>query len=360
MMTYLMPKLVCGHPAVGLGWLSWVSLCCVVVSGCVSMAPETVLISPGQTSLSGEFEDGDPASLTVTTFNVWGLPSWLNGASAGRFRRIARELPHLGSDVVLLQEVWTRRCFTDLSEGGVVTNRLWWTASARHKRTFLGQNGLLTLSKYPIINAAVMHFSSGHLPDSLMHKGALKVTIKAGRHLFNVWNVHLQDGASEQVRSGQRAELIHWIQQCDDGQDADIVGGDFNFQPGSKEFAKITKAIGPSVHELAGEPALPTWDGLKIQAGAGQVLDHIFIRMRQPRGERAIRASARRIFTAKNIADRLSDHMGMEARMTFGNAPTVGSLDRLVAPSLLEPAASTYLETSAFTPTGIGMTVQNQ
>jgi hypothetical protein len=78
----------------------------------------------------------------------------------------------LGSDVVLLQEVWTRRCFTDLSEGGVVTNRLWWTASPRGtNELFWAKNGLLTLSKYPIINCGGNAFQLWPLCRiSLMHK----------------------------------------------------------------------------------------------------------------------------------------------------------------------------------------------
>jgi hypothetical protein len=102
--------------------------------------------------------------------------------------------------------------------------------------------------------------------------------------------------------------------------------------------------------------------GLKVPSGKrAMVLDpYFYSNEAAPGGAGDSGAVPPADFHRENIADRLSDHMGMEARMTFGNAPTVGSLDRLVAPSLLEPAASTYLETSAFTPTGIGMTVQNQ
>jgi endonuclease/exonuclease/phosphatase family metal-dependent hydrolase len=184
-----------------------------------------------------------------------------------------------------------------------------------------------------------MHFNTAHLPDSLMNKGALKTTIIVGSQRFNVWNVHLQDGCSGRVRTRQIAELIKWVHEADDGQAADIVGGDFNFTPGTREFDQLVASIGPSVHELSGETVLPTWDGLSAKPGAGEALDHIFIRMREPVEE--VHARPRRIFTAARIEDRLSDHMGMEARLTFGTATTVAE------PILTESATAAWLEASA-------------
>ena len=336
--TYYVPNVSYGEAASGLGWLVWVGLCSLIASGCVSGPPSTVRIQPGGTH-ADDFDLAKPTRLTVSTFNVWGLPSWVNRASSSRFRRIAWELPQLGSDVVLLQEVWTRRCFEDLSQPVTDSYRTWWAASARRKGSFLGQNGLLTLSRYPIADARVMHFSTAHLPDSLMNKGALKTTIIAGGQRFNVWNVHLQDGPCGRVRSCQIAELIKWVQESDDGQVADIVGGDFNFTPGTREFDQLVATIGPSVHELSGDTVLPTWDGLSTRPGAGEALDHIFVRMREPVEQ--VHAWPRRIFTAARIEDRLSDHMGMEARLTFGTAITTPE------PILTESTTAAWLETSA-------------
>jgi hypothetical protein len=70
------------------------------------------------------------------------------------------------------------------------------------------------------------------------------------------------------------------FQQCDDGQDADIVGGDFNFPSrGSKEFAHITKAIGPlAFMNWRVSRRLPTWDGLKsTKREAGHGAGSIFL-----------------------------------------------------------------------------------
>jgi endonuclease/exonuclease/phosphatase family metal-dependent hydrolase len=152
-----------------------------------------------------------------------------------------------------------------------------------------------------------------------MHKGALKVSVALGNgQRINIWNVHLQDGASGQVRSRQVAELIQWIIKAQDGQAADIVGGDFNFTPESEEFRMFVAAIGPDVHQLASDEAFPTWDGLKLTPEASQALDHIFVRLRQAGDE--VSARPRKVFAAARPEDRLSDHMGMEALVTFRNA----------------------------------------
>jgi len=322
-------------------WLAWLPLVFVIATGCVSRPPSTVQIQRGCTLASCESDSADPANLKVATFNVWGLPSWINGASPHRYDKIAHELVELGPDVVLLQEVWTARSFEALSERAKGTARSWWTASARRKGGFLGQNGLLTLSKYPIEGGEFRRFSVARMPDSLMNKGALKVTITIWPgHRVNIWNVHLQEGAPGRVRSRQLAELTGWIKEAEDGQIADIVGGDFNFSPESGEFRQFAAAVGPSVHQLAKAMELPTWDGLKPTPGAGKVLDHIFVKLRQPADE--IHAWPRRIFAESQREKRLSDHMGVEAFLTFSgveeNGPTVLALRTASSP--LPPVAA--------------------
>jgi endonuclease/exonuclease/phosphatase family metal-dependent hydrolase len=299
--------------------------------GCLAGLCAVVLLSSGcigNRSLAVRILGGKPAdcvaanncsssvTLKVTTFNVWGLPSWVTGASPSRFPRIADELARTGSDVVALQEVWTRRSFEALVDAAPGTAPSWWSASARKKNGFLGQNGLLTLSRHPSIGGEFRPFSVARLPDSLMRKGALKVTIAipSGQRI-NVWNVHLQDGASKRVRAQQAAELVQWITMAEDDQIADIVAGDYNCAPESEEFRHLVAAIGPSVNQLTRQVALPTWDACRPAHGGGLVLDHIFLRTRQPVD--GVCPHAQRVFASPRREDRLSDHMGLEASLKF-------------------------------------------
>ncbi len=320
------------------------SCVCLIATGCISGPPSTVRIQPGRAFGSEQGHIRATSGLRVATYNVWGLPSWINGASGSRYSRIACGLDELESDVVLLQEVWTCRSFVELSEQKRGLERTWWTASARRKGGFLGQNGLLTLSRFPITGTEIRHFKKTHLPDCMMRKGALKVTVTtSGGQRFNIWNVHLQDGdgVRQRVRVEQTAELIRWINEAGDAQTADIVGGDFNFTPESNEFRQFVAAVGPSIHQLAGCPAFATWDGLK--PGAGQTLDHIFIRLKQP--EDKMWGWSRRIFATSRSEDRLSDHMGVEAFLTFG-----GNLENPTDRLVQRASPSKLLESTAMAP----------
>ena len=302
------------------GWFWPLLASLVCCAGCISGPPAKVRIHKGQLETS-QLRPArlDSTELTVTTFNVWGLPRWINGASDARYQKIASAVEDLKSDVVLYQEVWTKQSFGELAGLASRSGCPWWTASARNRGTFLGQNGLLTLSKYPIVCSEVRHFNEARLPDSLMHKGALKTTLElpSGKRV-NVWNVHLQEGNCLEVRSNQVHELVRWIRRSDDGQIADIVGGDFNFTADSPEFAHFVAAIGPSVHQIAGEAPVATWDGLRSMPKGGEVLDHIFIRRRAI--DQSVHALPERVLAASRTQDRLSDHMGVKVSLSF--APT--------------------------------------
>jgi endonuclease/exonuclease/phosphatase family metal-dependent hydrolase len=293
-------------------------LLALMAGGCVSGRPWTVRIEAGPSAPPGEGQSTHATHLSVTTFNVWGLPPWINGASQSRHARIAGRLQELGSDIVLLQEAWTSQSYEVLSQRSEGEARVWWSAAARRRRGLLGQNGLLTLSRYPIESAEFRPFTAARLPDSLMRKGALKVTlaIRPGQRV-NVWNVHLQQGRSARVRSHQIAELARWIDEAREGEVADIVGGDFNFTPESTEFDRLAGAVGKSVYELAGVAPLPTWDGLKPDARAPQTLDYIFVGLGHTGQE--VDAQPRLVLCDSRRGERLSDHLGVESRLTIRN-----------------------------------------
>ena len=151
------------------------------------------------------------------------------------------------------------------------------TGAGQH--VFFQQNGLLTLSRFPTIGGAFYPFSHAAFPDRLVRKGVLKVTLKLpDGQVLNIWNVHLQDGGPSKVRQSQIAELIARVNEAEDGQIADLVGGDFNCTPESVFVPELEIALGPSVQRLGGIKPFVTWDGLSSKPGAGQTLDYIFVR----------------------------------------------------------------------------------
>ena len=183
-----------GHLA-GLG--TSLALVAVFSTGCATSRPAGLLVEH-RANVSAT-RSSPELTLSLVTYNIWGLPSWMSGARSGRYPRIARELERLDPDVVLLQEAWTAKART-----AAPTNGNWSVARAAGQHTFFQQSGLVTLSKFPIIGGEFYPFSRAAFPDRFVNKGVLKVTVQLpGGRALNVWNVHLQDGGSAEIRLSQ-------------------------------------------------------------------------------------------------------------------------------------------------------------
>jgi endonuclease/exonuclease/phosphatase family metal-dependent hydrolase len=290
----------------------------ILGTGCASYAPRPLVVH--QSTLPAAIKVGNfgTIDLRIVSFNVWGLPGWMNGASAQRYSLIARQLEELQPDLVLLQEVWTKEARASAPSG-----RQWSTAWSSGQANFFKENGLLTISRNPILGGEFHPFHASAFPDSLVKKGALKVTIQIGDGLrLNVWNVHLQAGLADTTRSRQITELVHWVQDAHDGQIADLVAGDFNCTPDSPQYQTLFQQIGPSVQSISGEPGFTTFDGLSSKPGAGETLDHAFIRILS--SVEGVKASPRPIFTAESMKDRFSDHLGVEVALRLSLSTHAG------------------------------------
>jgi endonuclease/exonuclease/phosphatase family metal-dependent hydrolase len=283
-------------------------------AGCASHRPAPLLVEgPMMAAPAACSEDG--VRFKLVTYNIWGLPSWMTGARPGRYPRIARELERLNPDIILLQEAWTAKARKSAPASG-----RWAIARAAGQHTFFQQNGLVTLSKFPILGGEFYPFSRAAFPDRFVNKGVLKVTVRlAGGQAFNVWNVHLQEGDWPEIRLSQVRELLSHVQAAEDDQVADLVGGDFNCTPESPLCRELVNSLGPSVQQLGGADPFVTWDGLSAKRCTGQTIDHIFIRKRTTLQN--LQAIPRVAFTTPRLAERLSDHLGIEAVVNLSPAP---------------------------------------
>jgi len=293
-----------------LGRFAWLAAGLPVIlgnCGCTAHRPVPLLVRHAPASVAGK--PGERLNFKLVTYNIWGLPSWINGARQERFRGIARELEDLDPDIILLQEAWTAK-----SRLAVPSSWRWSMARASGQHTFFHQNGLVTLSKFPIIDGEFHPFSRAAFPDCLVRKGALKVTLQLpDGQIVNVWNVHLQQGGAPEIRRSQIHELVAAVQAADDGQLADVIGGDFNCTPGSILFHELETALGPTVHQICGTKPFITWRAAKAKRAREETLDHIFVRPSRTLQE--TRAFARLVFAPPDHRERLSDHLGIEATL---------------------------------------------
>src|SRR6202040_3397996 len=162
---------------------------CLCLTACSCLSPATRPVSirraPGFAMPSTDLEAD--VNLTVLTYNVYGLPTWMNHEPKARYTGIASGLERLHPDVVLLQEVWTK------SATAVAPTNACWQVAQASSANFFHRNGLMVLSRLPIVGGEFHAFDKAAFPDSMVRKGALKVTALApGGQRLNIWNVHLQ------------------------------------------------------------------------------------------------------------------------------------------------------------------------
>src|SRR3974390_2470199 len=137
----------------------------LTTAGCASNHPTSLLVQP-QASITRERHSGEDFTLKLVTYNIWGLPWWLNGARPSRYAQIAHELERLDPDVILLQEAWTAKARKSAPRNG-----RWSIARGAGQHLIFQRNGLVTLSRFPIIGGAFYPFSHAAFPDALVRKG---------------------------------------------------------------------------------------------------------------------------------------------------------------------------------------------
>jgi len=300
-------------------WLAFLPAVCAWLTACSCFhsgsRPLSVGHTPGLTTPSAG-SDGD-VNLTVLTYNVWGLPSWMNHQPKARYAMIAGTLERLHPDLVLLQEVWTR------SAAAVAPAHGGWLVAQAPSANFFARNGLMVLSRLPISGGEFHPLRKAAFPDSMVRKGALKVTVQApGGQCLDIWNVHLQSDAP-QVRLRQIEQLAGWVREAEDGQAADLVGGDFNSTPDSPEFKLLSRELGQTAQEIAHLPFLPTYDGLSPDPKRAQTIDYLFIRPRRPIDK--LQAAPAITFTNANPRERFSDHFALEVALRFQSQSLLAS-----------------------------------
>ena len=335
------------RPAAFIGFmviLVWV----IQIAGCASRQPASVLIEHPIAAVPTNQPDKG-FNLKLVTYNIWGLPSWMTGARSGRYPKIARELERLDADIILLQEAWTAK-----ARESAPTNGQWSIARAAGQHTFFQQSGLETLSKYPVIGGEFYPFSQAAFPDRFVNKGALKVTVQLPHgQVLNVWNVHFQDGGSTELQLSQVREFLSQVQAAEDGQIADLVGGDFNCTPESCFYHELTNSLGPSALQQNGAAPFVTWDGLSSKPGAGQTLDYVFVRARVP--SQAPQAVQQVAFAAASFEQRLSDHFGIEASV---NLSPISQLAAATASPLQASRLAVLVAAHGIYPGGLGRSAQ--
>lgn len=131
-----------------------------------------------------------------------------------------------GADVILLQEVYSKKIMRKLSKGFAysitgVNNK------THSKKVFLIKSGLIVLSKYPLSNVRFHTFVNSKGIDSYSRKGIIMFDVlietSNGYKTIKIANTHLQNNYHP-ITVAQINEVKLFTQE------ADIVAGDFNYE----------------------------------------------------------------------------------------------------------------------------------
>ncbi len=181
--------------------------------------------------------------LSILTLNVWGLKigPWSIARNVNdRIRRISRDVHDLQPDVVAFQEVWC-----DTIARFLVTSMRYPYFSYRPQRKKLkGRlgNGLLVLSKFPILEEKGAAFSCFTRPDEFFaNKGFLLTQIETPGGIFYLLNTHMGAGRNPSDTCRRMKQLEEMLTEANglSRHFPIFLAGDFNFNEDSPEYSYL-------------------------------------------------------------------------------------------------------------------------
>jgi endonuclease/exonuclease/phosphatase family metal-dependent hydrolase len=193
------------------------------------------------------------------TFNVWGLPEAFGDDVSSRMRGLAKRLPGVDLDILLIQEAWTEEVRDTLREAAL--------AADFEVADGLGANGgLMAFSRLPIRESRFEVFRFRGDPERLVQgeflggKGFQTLELEAPHGRISVINTHLHARYSRsrpRLNSAVRtAQLLQIIGAMNDLDGTIVVGGDFNCAHEDVEY-QIFKGLTRAT-ELANGRGSPT------------------------------------------------------------------------------------------------------
>lgn len=265
--------------------------------------------------------------LKILTLNTWGI--MLTPHKKLRMRAIAAHLTESDYDVVALQEVWLR---ADRALLARTMPYAYYFASAR-----VG-SGLLTLSRYPIIETQFQEFQlrgradRAWRGDYIVGKGVGLARITTPDGEIDFYNTHplaqYQYDESDEFRAHRRTQHYQIVQfiNAHSTHNAAIICGDFNMRPDQPNYdmVRAIAELDDCFAELhPDDPGITLGKANPYHPNTpDQRLDYIFTRAGTEAAFKPIHAEVTlkyMPYTGKRIA--YSDHFGVMATLEQHTQP---------------------------------------
>jgi endonuclease/exonuclease/phosphatase family metal-dependent hydrolase len=262
--------------------------------------------------------------LRLGTFNVWGLPKPFADDSSVRARAIARRLPELDLDVLLIQEAWTDEMRDSLRVAALEAGFEVALASRE------SGGGLMTISRLPILRNRFQKFQFRGDPERIATgeflgaKGYQTLLLEGRDGPFTVINTHLHARYQRfrpKLNSAVRAaQLLQLVGEIHDLEGTVVIGGDLNCLADDPEY-QIFKGLTGAFEVAEGRKDLSTISRFNFykrhRSGSDKRIDYLFLRpglgmVPQFDGARLLFAEREPI---RGIDRSLSDHFGIASQI---------------------------------------------
>jgi len=288
--------------------------------------------------------------LRVLTLNIWGIP--YSADYTQRTQALAATLAHSDYDVVCLQEVWNHADVERLTRAA----RQCGLVHAQHFPSGVIGSGLLTLSRYPIIDTDFYRYRLGGTVETIWHgdyiagKGVGLTRIQTPAGVVDVYNTHAiaqyHPDAMDTYRAHRAAQLYEATRYigAETTTNPLIFCGDFNVRPDHLGYMVVRTLLGLDDVWAALRPDQPgqtsSYDNPYNHIRHAERIDYIFTRGGQgcTLHPRQVEVTLRRI---PGTHTPYSDHYGVLAH--FDVRPAA------VAPILPASAIETTLQILAAT-----------
>lgn len=301
--------------------------------------------------------------MKILTLNIWGAP-YAKHRSA-RVAKICEEVKRLEPDILLFQEVYLPDNRRDLIAGLVGI----WQYYHYFPSSLIG-SGLLTMSKYPIVDAVFYKFRMQGKPDDLMRgdyyagKGIGLTRIDSPDAAIDVYNCHTHaqyepdnDNEYAVYNESNLYEAARFI-DSQSGASPLIFCGDLNTRPDQAGYRIVTQLgslvdAGFYIHR---EHLISFSSDNPYTDSANQCLDYVLVR--NMRVESVELVMNERLLGAEALT--FSDHYGLLAEINLKGdklnqydadiAPVMNALYQRVSDELLDTEAGQmkHLERAVF------------
>jgi endonuclease/exonuclease/phosphatase family metal-dependent hydrolase len=260
--------------------------------------------------------------MRMLTLNMMGLPQPLGGDET----RYADIVDAMGEyDVVTIQEAFTQAA-RDALRGAPFPHQKFGNFGELPGAR-LG-DGLVVLSRYPIVSTAFTTYDDCFWTDCLARKGVLLVRLDVDGVEVDVYTTHLQsmldDSDGRSVRAGQVKEFNSFVSRTSRGNPS-LLLGDFNARASQYTVTAIVDGLG--VRDLWAEHGGASGDvsATYCEENGCERIDYIFARQGRYHD---VRATRMRVRLKDPVGGRqLSDHFAVEADIEVTVRPSEAALE---------------------------------